>query len=408
MLSGKKSIRPDALKVWIVAPSPEASAAVRKSLNEIQDPHLDVRQEGTFEGLFTPAAAETDVIVVAGGDEDSAIVRLVQRFAHVKNKPAIVAVVSDDSQGAIRRALRAGADEVVAAPPSKADLTRALLKIDEMRRAACRPNRGLVCSLVSVSGGVGVTTITANLAFAFKLKADKRVAIIDLDLQASDLCAALNVEPENTIIDVASDGQRLDSIRLEGALTKAPAGIYLLAAPKRIEDSELVHAQLITSVVELMRELFDVVLIDCGRHVDECVVTAWECSDRLLYVIDQSIAALRGAWRFLGLIKRLNLSAVEPKFVVNRYSKRELIGEAQISQSLGYAVFAKIPNGTKSLRRAFLQGRPLFENAPHSTLVKSYASLAAKLSGWSMDGSSGWLGKFIAKSLRLNGFDVKD
>ena len=34
--------------------------------------------------------------------------------------------------------------------------------------------------------------------------------------------------------------KKLDSIQLEAALTKHSSGVYLLAAPKRIEEGELV------------------------------------------------------------------------------------------------------------------------------------------------------------------------
>jgi len=90
------------------------------------------------------------------------------------------------------------------------------------------------------------------------------------------------------------EGERkLDSIQLESALTKHPSGIYLLAAPKRIEDSELVADKTIGAVLELMRQLFDFVLVDCGGYIDENAVAAWERSDYLFYLLDQSIAAAR-------------------------------------------------------------------------------------------------------------------
>ena len=74
----------------------------------------------------------------------------------------------------------------------------------------------------------------------------------------------LNLEPERSIMQLCESDRRLDSIQLESALTKHPSGIYLLAAPKRIEDSELVADRTIGEVLDLMRQLFDFVIVDCG------------------------------------------------------------------------------------------------------------------------------------------------
>ena len=101
--------------------------------------------------------------------------------------------------------------------------------------------------------------------------------------------------------------KKIDSIQLEGALSKHGSGIYLLAAPKRIEDSELVTDGAIGNVIEIMRQLFDYVIVDCGTHIDAAKVAAWERSQHLFYVLDQSIGAARCAWRFVDLCGRLGL-----------------------------------------------------------------------------------------------------
>ena len=92
-----------------------------------------------------------------------------------------------------------------------------------------------------------------------------------------------------------------------GVLCKHESGLYWLAAPKRIEDAELVSAATVEATLKVLRELFDVVMVDCGTHLTESSIVVWERSDRLLYVIDQRVTAIRGAQRFLDLYQRLGL-----------------------------------------------------------------------------------------------------
>jgi len=95
-----------------------------------------------------------------------------------------------------------------------------LLKISESRRREDQTGMGTVVSLVSLVGGVGVSSLAGNLALAMRYALDKRVAIIDLDLQASALSVFLNVEPDRTIMALTEGEKKIDSIQLESALSK--------------------------------------------------------------------------------------------------------------------------------------------------------------------------------------------
>ena len=281
----------------------------------------------------------------------------------------------------MRRALRAGADEVLFLPMDHGDATRALLKISEARRRTERPGRGHICTLVSVTGGVGVTTLAGNLGLGLRYHSQKQAAIIDLDFQSSDLSVMLNLEPEHTIVDIADSSKKLDSIRLEGALTKHPSGLYLLAAPKRIEDGEAVSADQVGAALDLMRQLFDFVIIDCGRNINEITAAVWERSDHLYYVLNQSIGAVRCAWRFLDLFGRLGISGVEPGFLLNCYNSRLTVSEEQIYHTLARPVYARIPRDEKAMEQAQTEAKDLWSVAPNSQLTKSIEALVRKLGG---------------------------
>ncbi|MGH7837501.1 MAG: AAA family ATPase, partial [Candidatus Binataceae bacterium] len=188
----------------------------------------------------------------------------------------------------------------------------------------------------------------------------------------------LNLEPEGGIVRLCE--RELDSMLLEAALSKHPSGLYLLAAPARIEDGELVSDQVIGAALDLMRQLFDCVIVDCGGRIDENAVAAWERSAHLFYLIDQTIAAVRGAWRFLELFGHLGVAGLEPAFILSRYQARHPLSAGRIESTLGRPLFARIPRDEATLERAQLSGRDLWETSARAPLTSAIESLSLRLS----------------------------
>jgi len=376
-LNKKNDRRRGTLKVHLVGAVDGQRAEVRAALAALGEPPLDlVELEPDAE---VSADAPADVCMVLFNGDDDLPLSYLQRQASVRPAPVLFALVHERSPELMKRVLRAGADELLFLPLDPGDATRALLKISETRRREEHHEGGVVCSFVSLVGGTGVTSLCANLALALRYALDKKVGVVDLDLQAGGLSVFLNLEPERTIMALTEGDRKLDSIQLEAALSKHASGVYLLAAPKRIEDSELVTDATVGAVLDLMKQLFDYVIVDCGTHVDSNTVAAWERSKRLFYVLDQSIGAARCAWRFVDLCGRLGLQSVEPAFVLSRYQANHPIGEEQITHTLAQPLFARIPRDEKVLERVQLSAQDLWQVAPNSPLAKSVEDLARRL-----------------------------
>jgi pilus assembly protein CpaE len=372
--------RHGALTVLLVGEAEDRRQEVKVALAALGDPPLEIIE--AVPGMTRPTNGgpppDVTMVLFNGGNEEASLAYL-QSQAEDEPRPVLFALVQERSPVLMRRILRAGADELLFLPLDAGDATRALLKISETRRKAERQTGGIIVSMVSTVGGVGVTSLTANLALALRYTLNKRVAVVDLDLQTGGLAVFLNLEPERTIMQLCETERKLDSIQLESALTKHSSGIYLLAAPKRIEDSELVSDKSIGAVLDLMRQLFDFVVVDCGGYIDENAVAAWERSDHLFYLLDQSIAAARCAWRFVDLFGRLGLSGVEPSFILGRYQPHHPISEEQITHTLGRPIYAKIPRDEKVLERVQLRAQDLWQVGPGSPLARAVEDLARRL-----------------------------
>ena len=211
-------------------------------------------------GAEAPAVMVADVSGLHDPGADRALVELLDAAAGRWPACRVVAVVSE-AQGYLREELQHARARVFR--PGQVDDLAAYLALVRRREAQAR-----VVLALSAKGGVGKSSLIANLAVALATRHGLRVAAVDGDLARGDLARLLGVEPSTTVLDLVSDrapgGIRavldryllsLDEGRL--ALLPAPGGALNGGRPWTALTTR--HAQ---TVLAALGERFDVVLLD--------------------------------------------------------------------------------------------------------------------------------------------------
>ena len=366
------------LSVLLVGREEVRMGQARDVLRALGEPRLVVVEAQLAEAAALSAEADVTMIVF-GADEEEGL-NYLQKESERTPRPVLFALLNEQSEALMRRVLRAGADEVLFAPLAQGDLMRPLLKVSEALRRSARRTGGKTFSVASLGGGAGVTTVCANLGLALLGTGGVRVVLVDLHLQEGGLGHLFGAEPERGILGLARLDRKPDSMSLEAALTKHSSGLYVLGAPARIEDSEEVSDTTVGNLIDLMGQLFDYIVIDCGDHVDENSVAAWERSEEVLYVLEQSVASTHRAIRFLELFGRLGIDGIEPRLVLNRHQPGHPIAEAQIVTTLKCPIYARIPRDERVMEKSVATAQMPSQVAPNSALVRAYAELANRLS----------------------------
>ncbi|MFZ0888729.1 MAG: hypothetical protein WA005_09770 [Candidatus Binataceae bacterium] len=302
-------------------------------------------------------------------------------------RPFTIALVPDHAFDVSRAAIRAGADDVLPLPLDSDAMLRCLAKASELRKTDETDAAGAVCSIVSLSGGVGVTSLALGLGLCLRGRFEKKTVLVDLDLQAAPLAVLLNVEPEHTIAELADPTSAIDSIRLEGALSKTASGLYLLPPPMRIEEGELVSASTLGDTVDVLRHMFDVVLVDCGSCVSEGTITVWERCQYIFYILTQSVTGVRSAQRFLDLYRRLELRDTQVQFALNRYDPKHPLTIKEIAAALGDQIVAVLPRDYRGFAGVEAGGEVLWAGMDQE-LRSQLSLLAGRVLGVKEGGAS--------------------
>src|SRR3954452_20435806 len=136
---------------------------------------------------------------------------------------------------------------------------------------------GSMICVLGPKGGTGKTVTTSNLAAALA-SADKRVAVVDLDLQFGDVALCMGVRPETTIHDLANSPGTLDADKLGAYLVPHESGAKVLVAPTRPDHAAAITVDFLRDVYGILRATNDFVVVDTSPGFTPEVISAIDAS----------------------------------------------------------------------------------------------------------------------------------
>ena len=159
-----------------------------------------------------------------------------------------------------------------------------------------------IITIFSCKGGVGKTTTLINLAGIYSLM-DKKVLIMDLDLNSGGIATSLNVDVNKTIYNVVDDmgNNRFDGI--ENYVSKYNDKIDVLAAPKDPRDALKVDSKYIDLIIMSAMYKYDVILIDASHNISPISLSALDKSDNTLFMVTNDLVDLKNARSMVAIFK---------------------------------------------------------------------------------------------------------
>jgi pilus assembly protein CpaE len=299
-------------------------------------------------------------------------------------RTSVFVTASDPGADVILMAMRAGASEFLSRPVSGTDLGAGLKKLGSLleRDAAVSTEAGKVVTVFSNKGGVGATTIAANLAVSLAQETDQKVVIADLDLELGDVTMFLNMKPRYTIMDVVSRGPRLDSSSVHSALAKHDSGVFVLGEPAKPEDAEAITPEQVGQLLTHLRRMFSYVVVDTAHTFEERTLEVLDVSDLILLVVLLDLPNIRNVQRCLDVFDRIpGYDSDKVKLLVNRYVPDLQIGTPQVQQALKTEVYWKIPNDYGPVISSVNSGTPLVMMDGESPVSASFKNLARDIAG---------------------------
>jgi flagellar biosynthesis protein FlhG len=238
-------------------------------------------------------------------------------------------------------------------------------------------------AVASGKGGVGKTSITANLAISLS-KLNRKVLIFDADLGLSNIDVILNLATQYNIKHLFSGEKTLEDLIVDG-----PQGIKVLPASSGIQEltslDEFQRLRLLEEF-ESYDDDVDYLLIDTSSGISQNVAFFCMAAQDIIIVTSPEPTAMTDAY---ALIKVLFTKYQEKTFRVlvnevktakeagNVYRRLSKAAERFLSISLDY--IGHVPHDG-CVQKAVQQQRALMDIYPDSAAAKSLLDIAEKIS----------------------------
>ena len=244
---------------------------------------------------------------------------------------------------------------------------------------------GKIISVANQKGGVGKTTTTVNLA-TILAKKGKKVLLIDADPQGNATSGlGLDKDLEPSTYDVLVNDTELEEAMQKTIIKNlkvCPANMNLAGAEVELV-SMMSREQRLKEKVDIIREKFDYILIDCPPSLGLVTLNSFTASNSVLIPVQCEYFALEGLGQLLNTInlvkKHLNKEIKIEGALLTMYDIRTNLSNQVVKEVKKYfenKVYKTVIPRNVRLSEAPSYGMPITEYDPRSKGAKSYMKFA--------------------------------
>jgi len=187
------------------------------------------------------------------------------------------------------------------------------------RTRKTRSANARVIAVTSGKGGVGKTSIVANLGYAFT-KLGKKVLILDADLGLGNLDVLLGLAPKYNLSHVIMDEKSIEEILIDG-----PGNMKILPASSGIQElTHLTRQQKIQilSQLDMLVDSVDILFIDTAAGISSNVMDFNATAQEIIVVVSPEPTSITDAYALMKVLS-LKYSGKLCKLLVNMTSRPE-------------------------------------------------------------------------------------
>ena len=384
--------RHDRARLVVFAADAVTENALREGLAD------GLRGEGDFHrGSLRHAIAalhkmpSPQALIVDLADDDSALTELAELAELIEPSVQVFAVGRNATVEFYREITRGlGVKEYIAKPVHRDMVRRHFLPhlVDEPTVPENISSGRTIC-ITGSRGGVGATTIAANLAWHFGVKASRHTVLLDPDLHLGSAAMLLDTATGNGLRVALEAPERIDTLFVERAATPVAERLHVLAGEVRLGDRIAYAENCAATLLDALCARYAVIVADTPAQALPLYYDLLDMAHQRVIVAIPTLASLRDTKRLLVMPPGLGQRG-RALVVLNRVGLRGGLSRKQVEDALGMTVDIVIPDMPRLLENAASMGtasadgrnpfaRAIAELARQTAYVRLLDSPLAKL-----------------------------
>jgi len=232
-----------------------------------------------------------------------------------------------------------------------------------------------IVAFFSAKGGSGATTLAINTAAALARKFPRQVLLVDLGAPFghaalfADLIATGSIASASKAADLTS--------ALRGNIVNHRSGMGVLPGTLRPEEVDMMTADLVGRVLDVVVAWQKVIVVDLGTSLSESALAVIERAECLVTVIPPEIAAMTDARRSLAIFRDImNVPDNRMALVLNQRSPHPPLDRAAVETILGRKMSVIVGFDDSRPEDATIAGGLVLQHDPSSVVSRGATEIA--------------------------------
>lgn len=370
------SAQPRLTGVMAYVTDPESEAVLKRVAGQLAVPGFDLRRgdarlaERDLKTQRSPA-----VLFVDAADVDS-VVETVARLSEVcEPQIQVVVIGARNDVGLYRDLLGMGVADYLFKPLTGDLVERVLNRLLTGEGGAVATTRkGKLVVVSGARGGAGASTVAANVASYLADKAERRVALVDLDLRTGAQALLVGAQPNAGLAEALESPSRIDDLFVERATIEVGPRLALLASELPLQRSLEISVEACGTLIERLRRSYFYVVVDMPRSLGAAGTALATAANLRLVVTEATLIGARDAARGFkaGIGQRMII-------VHNKAGRPGDLAQADFLAALQRTPEAQVPYNPRAFGSALNLGQPAWRSG--GAIDAAFGRLARELSG---------------------------
>jgi pilus assembly protein CpaE len=321
----------------------DAEGVIRRCLDNLSIPSAEYFNGGVDAAIAQLAkSASPRLLFVDVGGSDDPVMRI-KDLAEVCEPGTGVIVIGDQNDIRLYRELKhAGIVEYYFKPLVSTLITQTAQGILTGSVEQTGSRTGRLVFILGVRGGVGATTIATSAVWQLAEVRQRRIVLLDLDLQSGDAALQLDSAPTHALREALEHPERVDDLFLERATIRVTERLSLMSSLENIGETMVPGEEAVLSLLGTLMHRYRNVFVDIPMNIAPRMLRVLHLPSVLLLVSKASLVSAREIARWREAIGP-DSPERQTLHILNQYGADGSLPDAEFARAAGQAPDITIP-----------------------------------------------------------------